>query len=113
MKSPTEQRWNPRKQIKTEVILHFSRLGVVRAQTRDISYGGVRLEVKPLVLDPNTRVRATFIMRQAAEVAHQSIDALVIYMNGHGCGLMFDRFDRGTFRFLHRLMHAGPRAAAV
>lgn len=111
MEPPTEQRWNPRKQLKTEVILHFSRLGVVRAQTRDISYGGMRLDVKPLVLNPNSRVRVTFIVRQAAEVAHRSVEALVIYMNGHGCGLMFDGFDRSTFRFLRGLM-AGPRAAA-
>lgn len=112
MKQPTEHRWNPRKQIKTEVILHFSRLGVVRAKTHDISYGGMRLEVKPLVLNPNTRVRATFIVHQATEVVHRSVEALVIYMNGYGCGLMFDGFDRSTFRFLHSLMHVGPQAAA-
>lgn len=78
----------------------------------DISYGGMRLEVRPLVLNPNTKVRVTFLMRQAAEVAHRSVEALVIYMNGHGCGLMFDGFDRGTFRFLHTLMRVGPQAAA-
>lgn len=112
MKQSTEQRWNPRTQVKTEVILHFSRLGVVRAQTRDISYGGMHLEVKPLVLNPNSKVHVTFIVRQAAEVVHRTVEALVIYMNRHGCGLMFDGFDRGTFRFLHALMHAGPQVAA-
>lgn len=100
MKQSTEQRWNPRRQVETEVILHFSQRGVVRAKTCDISYGGVRLKVRPLILHPNTRVHVTFIVRQAAEVVHRSVEALVIYMNRYGCGLMFDGFDRKTFKFL-------------
>ena len=100
MKQSTEQRWNPRRQVETEVILHFSKRGVVRAKTCDISYGGVRLEVRPLILHPNTKVRVTFIVRQAAEVMHRSVEALVIYMNRYGCGLMFHGFDRNTFKFL-------------
>lgn len=104
MKPPTEQRWNARKQFETEAILHFSRHGVIRVKVRDISYGGVRIEARPLVLYPNSRVRVTFIVRQAAEVVHRTVEALVIYMNWHGCGLMFDGFDRNTFKFLHTIL---------
>jgi len=112
MKQPTEQRWNPRKQIETEVILHFSDMGVVHAKARDISYGGIRIDVRPLVLHPNTRVRLTFIVRQAAEVVHRSVEALVIHMNRHGCGLMFNGLDRHAFRLLSTLMHVEAQAAA-
>jgi hypothetical protein len=112
MRQATEQRGSPRKQVETEVVLHFSNQGVVWAKTRDVSYGGMRLEVKPLVLNPNTKVRVTFIVRQAAEVVHRSVEALVIYMNRHGCGLRFDDTDGSTFRVLQTLMHVGPQAAA-
>ncbi|MHB1140433.1 MAG: PilZ domain-containing protein [Sulfuricaulis sp.] len=110
MKQLAEQRWNPRKHVETEVILHFSERGVVRAKTCDISYGGMRLEVRPLMLYPNTRVRVTFIVRQAAEVVHRSIEALVIYMNRYGCGLMFHGFDRSTFKFLSAYVEQQPAA---
>ncbi len=110
MKQLAEQRWNPRKHVETEVILHFSERGVVRAKTCDISYGGMRLEVRPLMLYPNTKVRVTFIVRQAAEVVHRSIEALVIYMNRYGCGLMFHGFDRSTFKFLSAYVEQQPAA---
>ena len=108
MKQLAEQRWNPRKHVETEVILHFSERSAVRAKTCDISYGGMRLEVRPLLLYPNTKVRVTFIVRQAAEVMHRSLEALVIYMNRYGCGLMFHGFDRSTFKFLSAYVEQQP-----
>jgi len=110
MKETKEQRGTRRKQLETEVVLHSASLGTVRAKTRDISYGGMRLVVKPLVLNPNTRVRVTLIVRQAAEVAHRTIDALVIYINQQGCGLRFDSLDRNTFKFLQTMMRLEPQA---
>lgn len=111
MKPAKEQRWTRRKQLETEVVLHFASLDPVRAKTRDISYGGMHLVVKPLMLNPNSKVKVTLIMRQAAEVIYRTIDALVIYMNRHGCGLRFDNLDRRTFVFLQTLMHLEAPAA--
>jgi len=111
MKQAKEQRWTRRKQLETEVVLHFASLGAVRAKTRDISYGGMRLVVKPLVLNPNSKIRVTLIVRQAAEVIHRTVDALVIHINEHGCGLRFDGVDRNTFRLLQTMMRLEPPAA--
>lgn len=111
MKPTQEQRRSPRKQLETEVVLHFASLGAVRAKTHDISYGGMRLEVKPLVLNPNSKVRVTLIARQAAEFVHRSVEALVIYMNRHGCGLRFDGLDRSTFKLLQTMMGLEPQTA--
>ena len=110
MKQAKEQRWTRRKQLETEVVLHFASLGAVRAKTRDISYGGMRLVVKPLVLNPNSKIRVTLIVRQAAEVIHRTVDALVIHINQHGCGLGFDGVDRSTFRLLQTMMRLEPPA---
>ncbi len=112
MKEPKEQRGTRRKQLETEVVLHSGRLGMFRVKTRDISYGGMRLIVKPLALNPNSKVRVTLIVREAAEVVHRTVDALVIYMNQHGCGLRFDDVDRSTFRLLQTMMRIAPPAAA-
>lgn len=106
MKQSMEHRWNFRKPVEAEVILHYSRLGVVWAKMRNVGYGGMCLETRPLTLYPNSKVHVTFLVRRGAEVVHRSVEALVIYMNGHGCGLMFSDFDRHTFRFLHTLIHA-------
>lgn len=111
MKETKEQRGTRRKQLETEVVLHSAGLGAVRAKTRDISYGGMHLVVKPLVLNPNSKVRVTLIVREAAEVIHRTVDALVIYMNQHGCGLRFDGVDRNTFRLLQTMMRFAPPAA--
>lgn len=112
MKEAKEQRGTRRKQLETEVVLHFAGLRAVRVKTRDISYGGMHLVVKPLVLNPNSKVRVTLIAREAAEVIHRTVDALVIYMNQHGCGLRFDGVDRNTFRLLQTMMRLAPPAAA-
>lgn len=112
MKPTKEQRRTRRKPLETEVVLHFASQGAVRAKTRDISYGGMRLMVKPLMLSPNSNVRVTLVTRQAADVIHRTIDALVIYMNQHGCGLRFDRLDRRTFMFLQTMMRLEPPAVA-
>jgi len=111
VKQTKEQRWTRRKPLETEVVLHFESHGAVRVKTRDISYGGMHLVVKPLMLSPNSKVRVTLVMRQAAEVMHRTIDALVVYMNQHGCGLRFDSLDRRTFMYLQALMRLEPTAA--
>ena len=106
MKHPIEQRWNFRRPVTTEVILHSPRLGVVRARTRDLSYGGMRVDAMPANLGPNNWVRVTLFVRHDAETLHQSVDARVIHAGSHGCGLMFVDFDRDTFMLLHALMFA-------
>lgn len=104
MKHGIEQRWNSRKSVTAEVILHSPRLGVVRARTRDLSYGGTQLDARFATLAPNSWVRVTFLVRHDAETLHQSVDARVIHAGSQGCGLMFVNFDRGTFMLLHALM---------
>lgn len=104
MQHPIEQRWNLRKPVTTEVILHSPRLGVVRARTRDLSYGGMRVDAMPATLGPNNWVRVTFIVHHDAETLRQSVDARVIHAGSHGCGLMFVDFNRDTFMLLHAFM---------
>ena len=106
MKQPLEQRWNFRKPVTTEVILHSPRLGVVRARTRDLSYGGVRIDTRSGNLSPNSWVRVTFIVHHETDTLHRSIDARVIHAGSHGCGLMFVDFNRDAFMLLHGFMFA-------
>jgi hypothetical protein len=44
---------------------------------------------------------------------HRSVEALVIYINHHGCGLRFDSLDRGALRLLQAMIRPGARAVAV
>lgn len=106
MRHPIERRWNFRKPVQTEVILHSPRLGVIHSKTRDLSYGGMRLETRLANLGPNCQLRTTFVIRQDAEILHQSVDARIIHTDSQGCGVMFVDFDRDTFMLLHTLMFA-------
>lgn len=112
MKHLRERRWISRKPFNTGVILNTPGIGLIQAETRDVSYGGVRLDTAPLVLSPNSKVRVTFVMREGAWVTRRAIDARVAYTNGRGCGLVFEEFHRDTFRFLHGLMHRETEVAA-
>ena len=112
MRCVTEQRWNFRKQFNTRVILDVSGLGAVQGETRDVGYGGMRLDTRPWVLSPNTKVRVTFVSRQETEDTPRSIDARVTYMNGDGCGLTFEEFYSDTFAFLHTLIHLEAQAVS-
>ncbi len=119
MRRLTEQRWNFRKQFNTRVILDVSGLGAVEGETRDVGYGGLRLDTRPWVLSPNTKVRVTFVSRLDTHDTPRSIDARVTYMNRDGCGLAFEEFRRDIFAFLHTLIHleaqtvSPPREGAV
>ncbi|MGE5240509.1 MAG: hypothetical protein ACM3NI_02585 [Bacteroidota bacterium] len=53
----------------------------------------------------------TLIVRQAAQVIHRTVDALVIHINQHGCGLRFDGVDRNTFSLLQTMTRLEPPAA--
>lgn len=53
----------------------------------------------------------TLIVRQAAEVIHRTVEALVIHINEHGCGLRFDSVDRNALRLLQTMMRLEPPAA--
>jgi hypothetical protein len=112
MRRVTEQRWNFRKQFNTRVILDVWGLGAVQGETRDVGYGGMRLDTRPWVLSPNTKVRVTFVSRQETEDTPRSIDARVTYMNRDGCGLTFEEFHRDTFAFLHTLIHLEAQAVS-
>ena len=103
MKSHTERRWNLRNLVQAEVILHSPRIGVIRTNTRDLSYGGMRLETRLANLGKNCHLRATFVIRQGGEIIHQSIDSRIIHTDSQGCGVMFVDFDRDTFMLLHAL----------
>lgn len=112
MKQPLEKRWNARYPVQTEVILHSPLLGVIRTNTRDLSYGGMRLATRCANLVPNCHVRVSFVIRQDAEVRHLSVETRVMHTdsNNHGCGLMLVDFNRDTFLLLHTLMIAGQPA---
>ncbi len=112
MRHLTERRWNFRKPLNSGVILNSLGIRVIQAETRDVSYGGMRVDTAPLVLSPNSKVRVTFVMREGAWVTRRAIDARVAYTNGRGCGLVFEEFHRDTFSFLHRLMHPETEVAA-
>lgn len=114
MRRPMEQRWNFRKHINTRVILDVAGLGAVEGRTCDVGYGGMRLDTRPWILSPNTKVRVTFVSRQETENTPHSFDARVAYMNPHGCGLAIEDLHRDTFSLIHTLIHleaetAGPR----
>ena len=104
MRHPIERRWNLRKPVQAEVILHSPRVGVIRTPTRDLSYGGMRLEPRLANLGHNSQLRATFVVHQGAEILRQSVNARVIHTDSQGCGVMFIDFDRDTFTLLHTLM---------
>lgn len=106
MRRIAEKRWNFRKPLRTAVILHSPRLGVLHTHTRDISYGGMQLETRHANLDPDYPVRINFVVRKGAETLYHSLDGRIVHRGLHGGGVMFVDFDRDTFLLLHALMFA-------
>lgn len=106
MRQIAERRWNFRKPLRTAVILHSPRIGVLHTHTRDISYGGVQLETRHANLDPDCQTRISFVVRKGAETLYHSLDGRLVHRGLHGSGVMFVDFDRDTFLLLHTLMFA-------
>ncbi len=87
-----EYRWNPRTEIKLDVVLHYPPLGLVRATSKDMSLQGMYVQTGRIVLHKNEIVTVAFSYQGEEGKQLIKTDANVVRIGKDGAGLMFRDF---------------------
>jgi hypothetical protein len=99
-----ERRWTTRMPAKLNVDLYFQSMEVVNCQTRDVSFGGVFLELHQWVPPMEASVELVFRLGEANNYRKYRIPAKVVRSTGEGVGIMFRDFDAAAFRSLREVL---------
>jgi hypothetical protein len=99
-----ERRWSRRKQVIQDVLLRREGLGVLRCETRDISFEGACIETGLISVPASIEIELIFTHddQYTAEVVR--IGAQVVRAYGHGIGVNFQHYYDGSHRFLLKLL---------
>lgn len=98
-----EHRWNSRRPVSVGVAVHGPDERATIGRITDIGLGGVRLSL-PLRLFRNTVLELAFT--PSADLFSQPVrvQALVVWADAGGAGLMFCHLDPETLRLLRHLL---------
>jgi hypothetical protein len=103
-----EHRWNDRKPVQTDVIIHAAGLGMIRGRTRDLSMSGAFIETAPAVtVHKNSRVQVAFL------ASGKTVPAHITRTRNGGFGVLFDDVWPETRHALTCLLEAGSLEPVV
>ncbi|GMR07298.1 MAG: hypothetical protein BMS9Abin26_0300 [Gammaproteobacteria bacterium] len=96
-----DQRWNSRESVNLNVILISGNIGLVNGKTRDVSFGGMYIEMAPgICMDEYASVH---LVIPEYEVNH-SIPVEVVRTEKGGTGIMITEYSKITRNILARVM---------
>jgi len=101
--SAIEQRWSQRRSVSLDVDVVTENSLLTNCRTRDVSLGGVFLEMKNNIVEKNQDVELVFTLAKS-EAAQHKLKARAIRVTDDGIGLMFKDFDTNSFRALQEIM---------
>lgn len=107
-----EHRWSGRRFLGGEVNMNHPRYGVIRAMLRDISLGGMFVEVGRMELPVNTPVVVSFVLRNGGYSSHHRLHAMVVRTAKDGAALMYLDSSADTIRPLRQMLYGLPGEAA-
>ena len=109
-----ERRWTTRTPARLEVDLHCDELkGSESCRTRDISFGGIFLELSNWEPTKDTLVDLVFHFESKDKhKTHYKLPAKVVRVTDYGVGVVFRDFDAASFRSLREIFRFKDECAA-
>jgi len=101
--SAIEQRWSQRRSASLDVDIVKDSSLLASCIARDVSLGGVFLEVNENSIGKCQDVELVFTLAKS-EAAQHKLKARIVRVAGDGIGLMFKDFDTNSFRALQEIM---------
>jgi len=101
--SAIEQRWSQRRSASLDVDVVKDSSLLARCRARDVSLGGVFLEIDENIIDKCQDVELIFTLAKS-EAAQHKLKARTVRVAADGIGLMFKDFDTNSFRALQEIM---------
>ncbi len=99
-----ERRWSHRQEFESEVMLSYKGVGLLRGQTKNISYTGAFVETGMVSVPANSYLDLVFTQNTAERSETVRISAYVVHSSGAGVGVLFNEYDDGARRFLENIM---------
>ncbi len=108
--SAIEQRWSQRRSTSLDVdVVKDSNL-LVHCRARDVSLGGVFLEIDEQKVGKCQDVELIFTLAKSGAAQHK-LKARTVRIASDGIGLMFKDFDTNSFRALQEIMRYSAAVA--
>jgi len=94
-----ERRWSKRKVIEHEVLLRFEGVGLVRCQTRDISFEGALIETNSVMVPHGADLDLSFVPVQV-DCDEVRLGGKVVRVMPEGVAVSFIDYHDGAYQFL-------------
>ena len=101
-----ERRWSKRKSVRHEVLLRHEGLGMMRCETRNISFEGAFITTGQFLLPSNAEIELHFARHKDASADVVRIGAHVVGVYEDGVGVNFSRYDEGSYRYLLSILES-------
>ncbi|MFQ5471011.1 MAG: PilZ domain-containing protein [Gammaproteobacteria bacterium] len=105
-----DHRWYERKSIPINVLLNRRDFPGIYCQCRNISLGGMFVEVDNPSYASGSVVEVIFAIATTDALDEYRIKASVIHVTPHGYGLMFLSINRESLKMLEQLLHPASQA---
>ena len=99
-----ERRWSKRKPVRQEVLLRYEGLGMMRCETRNISFEGAFITTGQFVLPPKAEVELHFTRHEDSDAEVVRIGAHVVGAYDDGIGVSFSRYHDGSYKYLLKIL---------
>lgn len=93
-----ERRWSRRKRVEREVLLRYEGVGLLRCETRDISFEGVCIDTGGFVVPSDTELTLSFSSGDLVDDV--SLRGKVVRVHTRGVGVFFVDYHEGAYQFL-------------
>ena len=100
-----ERRWSRRKPVSHEVLGRFAELGMLRCQTRDLSFEGAFIETGRFSLPPTVDIELIFNPQEDVGSDVVCIGANVVRTHADGAGVSFNKYHDGSYQYLLKLLN--------
>ncbi|USF86346.1 PilZ domain-containing protein [Candidatus Endoriftia persephone] len=99
-----EHRCNQRKPMSINVVLNYRNLGLVTGRTRNLSLGGMFIDIGVIKLSRNAVVELSFPVACGSGTQQCKAKALVVHHGSDGVGLMFCEMDSKVRQMLRMVL---------
>ncbi len=100
-----ENRFNQRKSISLDVMVDHQGVGLVNAQTINISMGGMYIDTGRIRLPSNSSIKIFFSLNIECNNQTHDISGIVVRSKEDGVGIMFDGMSDDCNAALFSMIH--------
>ncbi len=99
-----ERRWSERKPVSQEVLLQYPGLGMLRCQTRDISFDGAYIETGQVSVPSSVEIDLMFANPSEKTTEVVRLGAQVVRSYDGGVGVSFNDYYEDAYQYLWRII---------